>query len=229
MHLLDHTADAGAIVTNDDEQVLGDESHFLTCRYDLYMSKPLLVGAHLILTLHDENATFTQDAVCLLRPVVIKLKDRLMILALRPVARSIVPVMLLELVVNRVRGPAWRVHVGRVEDNAIQRAVPIGKRAAVHPVLEIGSKQFILAIRDVSPKHSLAIRDVGYLAAWFYVQPENLGENGVVSLDIRGENQIVRRLAVLDLTPWFSQRHCDAFYSVVGSQMPSVRKGIVTH
>jgi hypothetical protein len=196
MNLLDDTADAGAIVADDHEKVFGDESHRLIRRHYLYVSEPLLIRAHLVLALDDEYAALLQDAIRLSSPVVIELKDSLVILAPCPVSGSVIAVVILELVVNRVSGATWGMHVGRVENDAIERFILVGQRAAVYAVLEVCSFQFIFAVRDVSPENALAVGNVSDLAAWLHVQPKNVGENLIIGFAIGTENQLVRWPAV---------------------------------
>jgi hypothetical protein len=57
VNLLNHTADTGAIVSNNNEEILSDKAHFLVCRHYLYMGKSLLIGTDLILALHDEDTS----------------------------------------------------------------------------------------------------------------------------------------------------------------------------
>lgn len=191
MNLLDDAADTGTIVANDHEKVFGDESHFLIRRHDLYMGEALLVRADFVLALNDENAPLSQDAVRFFRSVVVQLQDCLVILASRQVARGVVAIVILELIMNRVSASARRVHIGGIEDDAIQRAVLVRERAAIYAVLEIGSLQVILAIRDLSPKHPLAVGDIGDFAAGLYVQPENMGKDGIVAFGIGAEHQLI--------------------------------------
>jgi hypothetical protein len=71
---------ARLIVSKEYEEILHNEPPFRVIIDDLDVSKALLIGAHLILTLHDKNSTRPKYAKCLDRCIEIQLKHGLVIL-----------------------------------------------------------------------------------------------------------------------------------------------------
>ena len=59
VYLADRTADAGAIVPYDDEQVFGESQSFVVA-HDLDVREALAIRANLVLALDDEDAAFAQ-------------------------------------------------------------------------------------------------------------------------------------------------------------------------
>ena len=55
VNLLNNTADTRTIVTNDDEEVLSDKTHFFVCCHYLYMRKSLPVRTDLVLAFDNEH------------------------------------------------------------------------------------------------------------------------------------------------------------------------------
>lgn len=59
VNLLNDPANAGAIATNDYEDVLSNKPHFLVFGHYLDMCKSLLIRAYLVLAFHDKHASIS--------------------------------------------------------------------------------------------------------------------------------------------------------------------------
>ena len=189
-------ADTGAVVPYDHEQVLRREPHVLIVRHYLHMRETLPVRAHLVLTLHDEHPAFPEYAVSLLARIPVQLEHRLVVFALGPVARTVVPVVVLEGRMRLMRRAPRRVHVRGVEHHAVDLAVPVRQLTAVDAALDVCRPQLVPARRDAAPEHALAVGDIRHDAPRLDVETQYLRKGAVVSLRKNAQNQVVRRQAV---------------------------------
>ena len=73
------SADAGFILANDHEQVLGGEADLLVVVDNFYVSEALAVGAYFVLAFDNHNATWAKDAPCFLAGVGIQGDDCLVV------------------------------------------------------------------------------------------------------------------------------------------------------
>lgn len=110
--------------------------------------------------------------------------------------------MIFERRMRAMRRSARRVHIGRVEHDAIDLPVPIGQGAAIVAVLNVGGPEFVPAVRDVAPEHALSVSDVGDDAAGLHVKIEDARENAIVPLGGRTPDEVVRRIAVAHDAFW---------------------------
>ena len=59
VNLLNNTADTGAIVTNDYEDVLSNKPHFLVRGHYFHMRKALLISANFVLAFYDKHTSIS--------------------------------------------------------------------------------------------------------------------------------------------------------------------------
>ena len=141
VNLPDGTAHTGAVVSDDDEQIFGDEAKLLVRLDDLHVGEPLPIGAYFVLTFDDADSAVTKDSVRFLACILVQREHGFMVLLRGLVAGSVVAVVLLEGSVHRMRGTSRSVHVGRVEHHAINLAVAIRQVSAVGAGLDVRPEQ----------------------------------------------------------------------------------------
>ena len=105
--------------------------------HNLDMRQLLTIGTDLILALDDHYSTISEHTVGVSAGIGIQLQHRFVVLALRGVSRAVIAVIVLERRVGGMRGSPRRVHVGRIEDNAVHFCVLVGQIAAIHAIGQI--------------------------------------------------------------------------------------------
>ena len=105
---------------------------------------------------------------------------------------------MLERRMNRVGCPAGRVHIWRIQYNTVYFSILVGQVTAVNPVLNVSGEKPICAFGDFSPKDALPVSDVRDYTLRRNVETQDVGEDGLIALHVRTEDQIVRRSAVTD-------------------------------
>ena len=198
MDLAHHTANPGAIASDNNEQVLGSESHLLIHAYDLNVSESLAVRTHLILAFDDENAAAFQDSVRLDATALIQVQYRLVIFAFSLISAPVVSIVPLKWRVGDVSRSSRRMHVRRVEYNAVDFAVAIRQLAAINAALNVSRTQIVYALQNVSPKNAPPIRYIYYRAAWLHIKLEDFREHGVIAVQMSAKNKLVRRVSISD-------------------------------
>ena len=182
--LPDHPADRGPGAADDDEYVLGDEPLGREAVYDVHVGEALGVGADLVLALDDVDPALPEHPPGLPGCFYVELEHGLVVfcpgllpsfpvfpaarvVAVMPFAAvaPVVAVMPLEALVARVGGAAPRVHVGRVEDDAVHLRVPVGQVPAVGAGGGVGGPEVECVLRHPFPEHAPAECDVGHGAA----------------------------------------------------------------
>ena len=192
MHLTHHAANTWAIAPDDNEQILGNESHLLIHAHDLNMSESLAVGANLILAFHDEYTPLPQNAICFTPPASVEIKNRFVILTRGLIPTHVVAIVSFKRLVRGVRGAPWCVHVRGIEYDTVQFAVLVGQFATIHPILNVGCPQSIGSGRDVPPEHPFPVSNVCDDVAGADVELKNFWEYRVVAIQGSAQNEFVR-------------------------------------
>ncbi len=169
MNLLHCSAHAWSVVPHDHEEIFRDIPDFGVHLHDFYVREALPVGANLILTFDNEDASLPQDAPRFLTSVAVEIQNRLVVLARSPIPGSVVAVMGFEWLMSVMSCPTWRVHIGRVQYDAVDFSIPIWEVAAVNAILQIGRTKQILAIRNLPPEDALTVGHVRHNAPWRHI------------------------------------------------------------
>ena len=119
MHLLENPAHARLVAPDYDEQVFHDKADRHQFVDHLDMSEALLVRANFILTFRNQDSTGTEDPMRLLRSAKIEIKDGFVIFLFR-IRRAVVDVIELEILMVLMRCSSGRMHIGRIEHNAVE-------------------------------------------------------------------------------------------------------------
>jgi len=92
------------------------------------------------------------------------------------------------------------VHIGRIENDAIDLPVAVWEIPAVHAIPYVCGPQVISVRRDASPENALAISHVSHNASRLHIKIEYLRKYVLVPVNIGAEHKIVRRNAVSHFT-----------------------------
>ncbi len=106
VNLADGSTDARAVVSDDNERVLGDKAKSLVFAHNLYMGETLAIGANFILALYDANALFPKNAMSFPTGVGVEFQRRFMILAGGDVSGAVISVEVFKRRVGPVRRAA---------------------------------------------------------------------------------------------------------------------------
>jgi hypothetical protein len=155
------------------------------------MSQALLVCADLVPALNNVYSLVSKNPMGLIRSFEIQFQNGLVILLSRSVVGRVVPIIDFIVLVVDMGGPAGRVHVGRVENDAIDRTVPIGELPTINAVPQVRGEQPIHTSGNPLPKHALPVSNISDGASRGYVQGNNVGENILVGALVSRENKLV--------------------------------------
>lgn len=156
----------------------------------LNVGKPLAARAYFILALDDVDSAIFEHAPRLGRATEIKVEHGFVIFQRGSIV-AVVFIVLLKILVSVMSGSAWCMHVGRIEDNTIQRSVLIWKFLCIHALLNIAWEQIITARRNLLPKHSASKSNVCDSAASRDVERQNRGEHVGIVPKGAAEHEIV--------------------------------------
>ena len=201
VHLPFRPAHAGAVVADDDEQVLGDESQGPVFPDQFEVREPLPIRADLVLALHDEHPEIAQHAVRLPPSVHIEFDHRLVVLAASAGPGVVVPVVGLERDLPRVRRSSGGMHVGRIEHHAVHGPVRVRQVPAVHALREVAGEHPVAVGSDPPPEDALPVGDIGDHAPRSDIEAEHPGEDLVVRGRIGAPDQVGRRRPAADDAP----------------------------
>ncbi len=193
-----HTAYSRPVISHYHKQVFSNKADVLILPHNLDMGESLPVGAYFVLALDDEYAAVSQDAVSFLAAVNIQFQHRFVIFASGSIAGAVVAIVVFVWPVARVRCPARRVHIGRVEDNAIYLAIFVGKSAAVGSIGNVGWAKSVLPLFDVLPEHPFAVGHVRYNATGWHIESEYFREYVLIRRLMCAENKVIFGDAIPD-------------------------------
>jgi len=192
MDLAEHSAYPWLVLAEHHKEILHHEAHGAQLVDDFHMGQPLLIGANLVLALHNINPLGLQHPVRFRRPFKIKVEDGFVIF-LCAIFRTIVVIIVLEILVVLMRGAAGRMHVGRIEHYAIKGRIAIGQLAAIHSVAQVSCSNVVRARWNILPEHPLAVSDIGHKAALRHKELQHVGEYLVVGGLAGREDKLVCR------------------------------------
>ncbi|PRP93054.1 hypothetical protein ENSA5_45460 [Enhygromyxa salina] len=219
MNLPQQSAHSGRVAAHEHEHVLAVKAHVLVPGDDLDVRQPLLVGADLVLALDDEDPARAEHTAGLEPRTQVEVSHG--VVPLRAALPRVVGVAVCVGVAEGgmcagscpmiLRPPEEALHVGRIQDEAVEAVVLVGQITAVDPVavanedvplahgeLEVGGVELVDPGGDALPKHTLAEGHVGDFAARRDVQPHQPREQFRVVPNVRGIDEIGRRLAPLN-------------------------------
>jgi hypothetical protein len=193
VNLSDQAAHAGPVRAHQHEEILDDEAAARVVVDHLDVGEPLPIRAHLVLALHDEDAAGAEDAQRLMPGLRVEFQDGLVIPPGEAVPGRIVGVVILVVLVSDVGRAPGRVHVGRIEDESVQRGRRVREAPAIHPRLQVGGEELVRPPGDLLPEDPVAVGHVGDLASRSDVEPQHQGKHGVVGAPVCREDEVVRR------------------------------------
>jgi len=160
MNLPYGTTNAWTVATNHHKKVLGHESKFIVGFHDLDMCKPLSVRAHFILALNDKDASLTKYPPCFDPRFVVQCQDRIMILPIRAVSRTIVSVVTLKcgMRLSRMSRPARRMHVGGIQHDAIDFPVAVRQGPAIDAIPNVRCQEVVATVWKASRRPPKSMR-----------------------------------------------------------------------
>jgi hypothetical protein len=122
-------------LARDDKQVFGDKTLIMQFIDQFDVRQPLLVCANLILAFNNINAAITQNSPGFFSSCEIQIENRLMVLLFG--VCPIVFVVILVILMVPMCAPTRCVHVWRIKDYAINRAMLIRQLSAIYTVSNI--------------------------------------------------------------------------------------------
>ena len=160
VNLPDGATYSWTVISNNDKEVFWDKAQFTIRLHDFYMGEALTVGAHFVLAFDDEDSSIPKHSMRLYARIRIQFQYCFMVLTCCVIARSVVPVIRLESALALMGSAAGRMHIGRVENHAVDLTVLIRQVATIDSRLDVSSKNAVLAFRNVAPKNSFTVRYV---------------------------------------------------------------------
>ena len=161
---------------------------------NLDMSKPLLVGADLILAFDYEHSVFRQHPVGLCTSIEVQSKycSMVAIASLLYFLQSVVfRECLLPALICGV--PSCAFHVRWVEHQGVYGGGFIGELSAVHALLNVSGEQPIFRQVHVAPEHAATVRNIGHRPALRHMEFEHVGEDVCIARDTGREYKVGRR------------------------------------
>jgi hypothetical protein len=181
VNLTHHSANARTIIADDYEKVFGNISDLFVHLHNFDVRESLTIRAHFVLAFYDKNALFPQNSVRLASSIPVQIQHGLMVLAFGLVSTPVVTVMRLKWLMRSVSRSAGGVHIGRIKYDTINLAIFVGQLSTIHASPNISRPNVVHFGRNVPPKHSLPIGDIGNDAARTEIQPEDFREHPVVA------------------------------------------------
>ena len=145
--LLDYPAYPGTVPPHQDEQIFRDETYRFVSPHNFNMGESLFVRADLVLAFHYEHAAFTEDTGRLHAGFSVEPQHCFVVLRVCAVPGTVVLVVFLKRFMPFMRRSSWRVHIRRVEHDAVNLAVCIRQGAAIYTVSQVGGKKAIPIVR----------------------------------------------------------------------------------
>ena len=168
VHLAQQPGDARPAAADQDKQVAGVEAECGQADHQLHMGQFLAVGADLVLAFDDEDAVVAQHPPRLPPGVQIKVQHRLVPAAAAGsgmCATRGIEVAQRHMAAEAAAGlglrPQQALHVGRVENERVDRAGLVGQGTAIGAGGEVGGEHPVATGRDPAPEDALAEGDVG--------------------------------------------------------------------
>jgi hypothetical protein len=155
------------------------------------MSQALLVCADLVPALNNVDSLVSENPMGLVRSFEIQFKNGLVILLSRSVVGRVVSVIVLIVLVVDMGGATGSVHIGRVENDAIDRTVPIGELPTINAVLQVRGEQPIRTFGNPLPKHALPVSNISDGTSRSYVQGNHVRESILIGALVGRENKLV--------------------------------------
>lgn len=117
--LFDDSTDSRTILSKKNKNIFDHKALFCILVNQLHVCQSLLIRANLIGAFHDKNTFTPQDTPRLTTGRKIQVQNRFVVLLVRPVPRTVIPVVALIVLVANMRGSARSMHVGRIKHHAI--------------------------------------------------------------------------------------------------------------
>jgi len=132
VNLSQEPAHAGFVCAENHKQVFYHETHYGQFVDDLNVGKPLLVGADFVLALYDIDTFWFQHSISLVCPFEVEIEHRFVVF-FQTVFCPVIVVVVLEVLVILMSRATWRVHVWRIEHDAVDGCVAVRQITAIHP------------------------------------------------------------------------------------------------
>src|SRR6185312_1015621 len=131
---------------------------------DLDVCQALAARTYLILALDNVNARALQNTPCFRRAAEVQIKYSFVVFKRSEIV-AVVFVVLLEVLMSVVGCTTRSVHVGRVEDNAVNGRMWVGKFSRINPLPYVRGEHLVKVRQNILPENTFSESYIGDSAA----------------------------------------------------------------